>query len=246
MADPSMADIVAGAQFREARSRAREIKFVVRCDVVPAIGAWMREHLRADGFGVGPYQDQYSTTSLYFETPAFDVFHRRGSYGKSKFRIRRYGTSAVMFLERKFRTDRVLIKRRTAVAVEDFARFDAAEPDPSWHGFWFHRRLRVRGLQPLVQVCYERTARLGTSSTGTFRMTLDVGLRVLPLPDRAFLPGVGLPLMEGLAIVELKYCVALPTVFKQLVERFALEAQTVSKYRAGLALLGLAPEAADV
>ena len=52
--------------------------------------------------------------------------------------------------------------------------------------------------------------------------------------------------MEGLNIVELKYCIALPAVFKQLVERFALKAQPVSKYRAGLALLGLSPEPANV
>jgi hypothetical protein len=151
-----------------------------------------------------------------------------------------------MFLERKFRTDRVLIKRRTTVPVGDFERLDAPEPDPAWPGYWFHRRLRVRGLRPLVQVCYNRTARLGMSSTGKFRMTVDFDLRVLPLPDRAFIPGVGLPLMEGLNIVELKYCIALPAVFKQLVERFALKAQPVSKYRAGLALLGLSPEPANV
>jgi hypothetical protein len=239
-------EIVRGVHSREARSRAREIKFVVNSDLGPQIQAWMREHLQADEFGTGAYQDEYATTSLYFETPKFDVFHRRGSFGKSKFRIRRYGASPVMFLERKFRTDRVLIKRRTTVPVEDFEWLDAPAPDPAWHGYWFHRRLRVRDLHPLVQVCYHRTARLGTSSTGRFRMTVDFDLRVLPLPDRAFLPGVGLPLMDGLNIVELKYCVALPAAFKELVERFALQMQPVSKYRAGLALLGLSPDPVHV
>lgn len=80
------------------------------------------------------------------------------------------------------------------------------------------------------------------SSTGKVRMTIDFDLRVLPLPDRAFLPGTGLPLLEGKNIVELKYSVALPALFKQLVEQFALKTQPLSKYRAGLALLGLSPD----
>ena len=237
-----MPQVDASVHSRETRSRAREIKFVVSDELAPRIQGWMREHLQADEFGAGPHRDEYATTSLYFETERFDVFHRRGSYGKSKYRVRRYGGSPVMFLERKFRTDRVLIKRRTTVPVIEFDRLEGREPDPDWHGYWFHRRVLARGLRPLVQVCYCRTARLGTSSTGTFRMTVDFDLRVLPLPDRAFLPGVGLPLLQGQHIVELKYCVALPAAFKQLVEQFALKTQPVSKYRAGLALLGLSPD----
>ena len=86
----------------------------------------------------------------------------------------------------------------------------------------------------------------GMSGTGKVRMTIDFDLRVLPLPDRAFLPGTGLPLLEGQNVVELKYCVALPSVFKQLIEQFALKMQPISKYRAGLTLLGLSPDATHV
>jgi hypothetical protein len=236
-----MAD-TAGVHLRETRAHAREIKFVIDGQLAPAIQAWMRDNLQPDEFGSGPHQDQFATSSLYFETAAFDVFHQRGSYGKSKYRVRRYGQSPIMFLERKFRTDRVLIKRRTTAALDEFDRLAGRAPDASWHGYWFHRRLLARRLRPLVQVSYVRTARLGTASTGKVRMTLDFDLRVLPLPDRAFLPGIGLPLLGGQNIVELKYCVTLPSVFKRLIEEFGLRTQPVSKYRAGLALLGLSPD----
>lgn len=212
----------------------------------PEIQAWMRANLAPDEFGSGPEHDQFETSSLYFESGKFDVFHRRGSYGKSKYRVRRYGDSPIMFLERKFRTERVLIKRRTTATLDDFARLEGDEPDPDWYGYWFHRRLVARQLKPLVQVSYVRTARLGTSSNGKVRMTIDFDLRVLPLPDRAFLPGTGLPLMEGHNIIELKYSVTLPTVFRNLIDDFALKTQPVSKYRAGLALLGLSPDASPV
>jgi hypothetical protein len=146
-----------------------------------------------------------------------------------------------MFLERKFRTERILIKRRTTATLDDFDRLER-DPDPDWYGYWFHRRLAVRRLMPLVQVSYVRTARVGTSSRGKVRMTIDFDLRVLPLPDRAFLPGMGLPLLETHNIIELKFCATLPMIFREFIDRFGLRTQQVSKYRAGLALLGLAPD----
>ena len=235
-----------GIHLRETRARAREIKFLVDAARGPEVQAWMRANLAPDEFGSGPEHDQFETSSLYFETEQFDVFRRRGSFGKSKYRVRRYGTSPIMFLERKFRTDRVLIKRRTTAALEDFGRIEGNEPDPAWYGYWFHRRLVARQLKPLVQVSYVRTARLGISPHGKVRMTIDFDLRVLPLPDRAFLPGTGLPLMQSHNIIEVKYCVTLPAIFQDLISQFALEPQALSKYRAGLALLGLSPEAAKV
>src|SRR5262245_25997000 len=105
---------------RETRSYAREIKFLIDASLAAEIQEWMRTNLEADENGTGPFADQYSTSSLYFETPQFDVFHRRGSFGRSKYRIRRYGLADAMFLERKFRTDRLLAKRRTAVPLTDF------------------------------------------------------------------------------------------------------------------------------
>jgi hypothetical protein len=236
----------AGIHLRETRAHAREIKFVVDASRARDVQAWMRANLAPDEFGSGPDHDQLATSSLYFETGKFDVFHRRGSYGKSKYRVRRYGTSSIMFLERKFRTERVLIKRRTTASLDDFARLDGNEPDPDWYGYWFHRRLLARQLNPLVQLSYVRTARIGQSSHDKVRMTIDFDLRVLPLPDRAFLPGVGLPLMEGQNIIELKFCDTLPAIFGQLINRFRLQTQPVSKYRAGLALLGLSPDGAAV
>src|SRR5689334_13223619 len=168
---------VTSVHSRETRARAREIKFVVDSSIAPRIQDWMRTNLQPDEFGTGPHADEYSTCSLYFETDRFDVFHRRGSYGKSKYRIRRYSMSPVMFLERKFRTDRVLIKRRTLVPVSEFERLDGNSPDAAWDGYWFHRRIVARRLQPLVQLSYIRTARVGMSTHGRVRMTIDFDLR---------------------------------------------------------------------
>jgi len=226
---------------RETRDFARELKFLVDAAQAPALREWARAHLARDHFGAGVHGDEYTTTSLYFETPGFDVYHRNGSYGRSKFRIRRYGESDIVFLERKFRTSRLLAKRRTTVPMAEMEHLAGPMPVASWPGYWFHRRVLLRRLNPLIQMSYDRTARVGVAGTGTMRMTIDTNLRVLPMPDRAFIPGVGFPLIEGQCIIELKYRVEVPALFKQLVETFKLAPGPVSKYRIGLGALDYAP-----
>src|SRR5262245_30163142 len=230
---------------RETRDWAREVKFLVDRKLQTDVLGWMRSNLSADEHGAGDFGDEYKTTSLYFETTSFDVYHRHASYGRSKFRIRRYGMLDFIFLERKFRTDRLLAKRRTTVPVTDLERLAANEPDPTWKGYWFHRRILIRGLQPKIQMSYHRVARVTQTATGLLRVTFDTNLRVLPMPDRAFIPGVGLPLLEDKCIIEVKYRVELPPMIKLMAETFGLEIQPVSKYRLGLGALDYAPKTKD-
>ena len=100
---------------RETRDFAREIKFLVDVSIADDVRDWARTHLGPDPHGAGPFGDEYVTTSLYFDTAQFDVFHRRGSFGRSKYRIRRYGECQVVFLERKLKTRGLLTKPRYLV-----------------------------------------------------------------------------------------------------------------------------------
>jgi hypothetical protein len=67
---------------------------------------------------------------------------------------------------------------------------------------------------------------------------MDTNLRVLPMPDRAFLPGTGFPLLDGQAIVEMKYRRQMPAVLRRAVEEFQLTPSPISKYRLGFNALG--------
>jgi VTC domain len=223
---------------RETRDMAREIKFLVRASVADEVRAWARQHLGRDPNGAGEHGDTYATTSLYFDTPTFDVYRRNQSHARGKFRVRRYGLLDFIFLERKMRTDRLLAKRRTTVALEGLQRIAETRADPSWPGYWFHRRILFRGLRPVVQISYDRTARLSLVNGELLRFTIDTNLRVLPMPDRAFLPGVGFPVIEDQAIVEMKYRRELPALLKQAIEIFKLEPVAISKYRLGFDALG--------
>jgi hypothetical protein len=215
---------------------ASEIKFLVDPATADRVREWARQHLQADPHGAGPYGDTYSTTTLYLDTPGLDVFYRRGSNGRAKYRIRRYDND-VVFFERKLRTATRLAKRRTQVTLDDLPRLQA--PDlAEWPADWFHRRVRARSLAPTCEVRYTRLARGIDLPSGPARLTVDdalhaglaEGLRFGAPPATAFL--------EGRAIMEMKFRQALPAIFKRLLEELQLTPGTVSKYRHAMGAIG--------
>jgi hypothetical protein len=223
---------------RENRAFAAEIKFLVNSELAEEIRSWARSRLAPDPNAAGETFDTYCTSSLYFDTANFDMLHRNGSYGRCKYRIRRYGAGDIVFLERKLKTRGLVSKRRSMVPVADLARLEEDEPDRSWAGYWFHRRLIHRGFECVWQISYCRTARVASTPMGPIRMTLDRDVRVLPLDRPRFhAAGTGQPVGEHRSILELKYLHSLPALFKELIGEFRLVPHPVSKYRLAAATL---------
>ena len=231
---------------RETRASASEIKFLLDQRQAPAICAWARANLQPDPHGAGPFGDAYTTSTLYFDTRQLDVFNRRDSFGRAKYRVRRYGDAASVFFERKLRQPGVLIKRRTVDSIDALSYLENHEADADWVGQWFHRRLLVRRLRPVCQVTYDRTARVASTAEGLVRLTLDSNLRAAPVETPAFAADAGEPFLTGHNILELKYHARVPAVFRRLIEEFALKPQTASKYRLAVAAVRqTAPDAAS-
>jgi hypothetical protein len=228
---------MSSAGARETRAFASEIKFVVPRALGAAIRDWARHHLGPDPHGSGAFGDEYRVTTIYFDSPEFDVYHRRGSFGRSKFRIRRYDDRAEVFLERKLRRPGMLTKRRTLIALSVLQRLELQSPD-AWEGTWFERRLHLRRLRPVCELSYIRSAREGSSAAGPIRLTLDERLHasIAERPAPGFHNG-GVGIFDASTIVELKYRSSPPLIFKQLVEEFGLRPQPVSKYRLAAAAL---------
>jgi VTC domain len=220
---------------RETRASACEIKFIVDERQAAAICAWARANMQPDPHGNGPSGDGYTTSTLYFDTRHLDVFHRRDSFGRAKYRVRRYGDAGSVFFERKLRLPGVLIKRRTLDSIESLENLEHERADAGWVGHWFHRRLLLRRLRPVCQVTYDRTARVAATAEGLVRFTLDGNLRASRIERPAFAADPGQPLLEGRNVLELKYRARIPAVFRRLIEEFALTPQTASKYRLGVA-----------
>jgi hypothetical protein len=226
---------------RENREFAAEIKFLVSPAIASQIRDWARARLAPDPNAAGSANDSYRITSLYFDTDAFDVFLRRGSFGKSKYRIRRYGQSDIAFLERKLKTRGLLTKRRSIVGLDALERLSCADAERDWPGFWFHRRILARRLGAVCQIAYDRTARVTMGQHGPVRLTLDQNLQAMPAPGLWFNHAAGIPLSEDRIILELKFCCDMPVLFKNLVEEFALNPQPFSKYRLAASALALVP-----
>ena len=220
------------------RAATSEIKFLIDPAAAPRIREWARTYFQPDPHGSGPYADEYDTSTLYFDTRQLDVFHRRGSHGRAKYRVRRYGDAGVIFLERKLRKPGILIKRRTLASADALDRLKAPDLVQGWYGEWFHRRLLLRRLRPVCQISYHRVARTLDSPDGMARLTLDTALRVRATDEAQFTHAPGVPFLEPHLILELKYRVHLPAVCRRLVEEFALRTQTASKYRLGMAAIG--------
>jgi hypothetical protein len=232
---------------RENREFASELKFLVNPALAGRIRDWARTRLPADRHGTGVCGDAYRITSLYFDTEQFDVFQRNGSFGRSKYRIRRYGHGDVIFLERKLRTNGLLAKRRALLRLDQLPRLSNPEPERGWNGCWFHRRILARRLQPVCRITYHRTARAAMTPHGPIRLTLDENMRALATRHLAFnCRDERVPVLQNGVILELKFRFALPTVFKLLVEEFALNPRPVSKYRLAIDALGLVPQTATL
>jgi hypothetical protein len=226
-----------GPTTRETRDGAREVKYLVTPQIGAEVLDWARTRLPPDPYAGGDSGDEYLTTSLYFDTADYAVYRRRGSYRRSKYRIRRYGSSDVVFLERKLRTATLLSKRRTAIPIADLAKLDALAGDPAWAGHWFDQRIRARLLAPVSQVAYLRHARVGSGQYGPMRLTFDNEMAVQPSSGFGFEPPKGSTVLGASMIVEMKYCVEMPSVFNEIVMKFRLAPAAISKYRLTLEVL---------
>ena len=234
------------ADSRETRARASETKFLVEPQMAAEIRHWARANLDADPHGTGPFGDEYLTSSLYFDTPAFDVLGRRGSYGRAKYRVRRYSGAGFVFVERKLRRPRLVAKRRTKVDLDELSFLEDGQAPGDWTASWFLRRLEARDLRPTCQVAYHRMARGVIDNGGPARLTLDDSIRAQAIDGVRFSDDLGVPIAELRLILELKFRGYLPAAFKRLIEEFALSPSPASKYRYGMAAIGhTAAEAAD-
>jgi hypothetical protein len=238
-----MTDLTSPSIMRENRELACELKFLITPEVAEAVREWARHKLLPDPYGNGATRDEYKITSLYFETDLFDVYNRKGSFGRSKYRIRRYGLDDVVFLERKLKTNGMVAKRRSPSVTREIRRLSDMQPDPQWLGSWYHRRVLLRGLKPICQISYERTARVASTPSGPVRLTLDENLRATPARQYVFQPDEGtLKVAPANVVMELKYRGDTPVIFKELIEKFALSPRKMSKYRLAAVALGLVPE----
>jgi hypothetical protein len=219
------------------RAPAFELKFLVTEQQATDLEAWAREHLHLD-----PHGDNgvYLTTTLYCDTPDFDVLHKTDGFRRRKFRLRRYDDRPDIFVERKAKAGTQVRKRRAVILEPELAYLASPVSLPDWPGNWFHRRVWFKNLGPTCALSYHRTAFGKRTDDGQVRLTIDRRLhsqrtRHWKLPP----PGKGLLILPGQAVIEFKYQDTLPLLLKEALERFHLHPASHSKYRSAMAAWGV-------
>jgi len=227
-------------------STAYEVKFLIDHSLTPAVESWAVQHLHRDPHGDPDRGGSYQITSLYTDTPSFDVYHRTPRFRRRKYRLRRYGAEEIVHLERKVRRGERVTKRRTSVAESELSLLGEALTLPDWEGYWFHKSLLEKSLVPTCLITYQRTAFLSQGTAGPLRLTLDHHVQgQLATEWSLYGTGPGLPLLPDQVVLELKFRDAMPPLFKQLVADLQLVPTGVSKYRRCLDAWNVTDLAAD-
>lgn len=217
-------------------SQAFEMKFLVTEERAQRLEVDLRSFLINDPHAEsGDQPGEYRITTLYFDTPEFDVYHRQPGYARRKFRLRQYGNSSDAYLERKTKQGLHVRKRRSCVPVEQLDRLQQPVSEEFWDGEWFHRRIQLRRLAPVLSLTYDRRALVGMHEGGTMRATFDRSIRSQPAAGWGLSPvqhGTGI--LTDHVIFELKYRDMLPDPFKALIHAHQLSPGKASKFRLGL------------
>ncbi len=221
-----------------------ELKFELPQQDVLRMNAWARRNLHPDPHGE---DGCYQVTSVYCDTPTFDVFHRSAGYRGGKLRLRRYGSAPFVFLERKVKKGDRVRKRRVEVVPEELQQLadyvDGGIPPAGWSAGWFLEQALKKQVAPTCRVGYRRTAYFGVSGRQTVRLTIDENLiGVATRGWEAHPLEKGLDLLPGGALLELKFHDAMPELFRGLLPELPQQPARVSKYRRCVRLCGLAQD----
>lgn len=222
-------------------STAYEVKFLLTEEQAAEVVARVHGKLALDPYADPAMGNAYLTTSVYTDTPNFDVFYRTDGYDRDKFRVRRYGADGPVFVERKTKNGDKVRKHRARVNPDDVIELAAGELNGEWAGEWFHSQLLQKQLKPVCRIAYERVAYLGTADGGTVRLTFDRNIRGALVSEWGLAAvGGAAPLLDRV-VCEFKFRNAMPALFKGVVADLGLTPTPVSKYRTFVRVTGLAP-----
>ena len=219
---------------------AHEVKFVLSDEQARRVEQQLRSVLIPDPHAQpSDSTGYYFTTTLYCDTPAFDIFHRRVGFTRRKYRVRRYGLAESLFLEQKTKHDTAVQKRRTNICPGDLQRLQSPDAASDWDGEWFRQCVTSLHLAPVLAVMYDRTAYVGHCDDGPLRLTFDRSIRAVSETAWQVAPfSGGHSILQDQVICEFKYRGPLPAPFKAVIADERLAPASASKYRLGLQAAG--------
>jgi hypothetical protein len=213
------------------------MKFILSHAQADDVVQWASTHLKHDSHSDPALGGAYSITSIYLDTAEQDVFKRTKGYRQHKFRVRRYGTSHHLFLERKTKSNGQVSKIRSRIPEAELELLRRSDIDPDWTGVWFRDNLTKKRLAPAAIVRYRRRAFMGGLADKPVRLTLDDSIRFAPAAEFDFCHNEpSIVLVPDNVVLELKFCNSIPAAFKSLIADLRITPGSLSKYRHGMAV----------
>ncbi len=231
----------------ERHAPAFELKFLLPEAVAQEVESWARGNLAFDTNADPDAGHSYLTTTLYLDTPNWDVLQRSTGFRRRKFRLRRYGAEQTIFAECKTRHGDQVRKRRDEVAPGELTRYLETVGDEANDAAWFPHQVASNLLRPACRISYRRTAFMSQGASGALRLTLDRQVRgELESEWRTdTVVGAG-DVLPGEVICEFKFRESLPVLFKEVIADLKLELSSCSKYRRVMRSLGKLELRSDV
>lgn len=147
------------------------------------------------------------------------------------YRIRRAACSWNVYLERKSLKGRSASLKQTIIPLSELARVGTSKNTARWAGSWFCKQTCRAELCPSLQLNFRRTAFDHQTLEGPVRLTVDQQAEVKMISANTTIDEPTPQFqVESLNLVKMKYFVALPAMFKELLYEFALLPEKTSLY----------------
>ncbi len=226
-----------------------EVKYFVSDSLLPLIRADIAPYITLDTHVEFKDTKQYTVRSMYFDTPNFDYYFDKleGVGMRKKVRMRVYHDNTdetIAFLEVKEKMEVPLIKYRVPFRaintlqlfksskaenymIENIPKIENVPQNASKFFYYLHSE----HLKPVILVVYDREP-YNCKFDNTTRVTFDKNLRSHPYPQihDIYNEESVLPTLRGQFILEVKYDYVYPVWLKQIIRKYDLRAEAVSKY----------------
>lgn len=217
----------------------RELKYLIHEAQAVAISECIRPFMRPDRHSIS---GEYSLVSLYLDSRDLRLCKESldGLKSRYKLRIRSYSDApeAPCFFEIKRRVNQVIVKSRACVPRQAVAsllsgglRCLPGKGDDRRNIEQFLHYQQEIGAAPVMRVRYVRRA-FESRFADDVRVTFDRRLSFnVTREAEVGLNGLGWqPLRGNLVVLEIKFTHGYPAWINDLVQRFGLEVQSMSKY----------------
>lgn len=214
----------------------QEFKFYISIEEINFLRNSLKSFMKLDK-NSNKSKNNYTITSLYFDSPNGDAFNEKvdGIYSREKFRIRKYSESEIIKLESKKKVENV-ISKTSEIIDKNFA----TNLYKNNHKILDHKNsqflqkslviIKLNGLRAKNIVEYEREAYY--LPYGNIRITFDTNLRTYNSNINFFKKDkIYTPIFHNkINILEVKHSLPLPDHLKFVLKKIIANRCAISKF----------------